>query len=132
MSAEEGRVDVELNRASDEELSFWPPLEAEFCVPPLPLIFRFSILVSSMLEYCSVPIEGTLSRNSIDEPVIFPKLAFAQRPRQTHTLVIVISIGSIERLSTLGTLENAERGFRGVGQLLQGIAGRLASLKSFG
>ena len=37
MSAEEGSVDVELKRASDEELSFWPWLEAELLVPPLPL-----------------------------------------------------------------------------------------------
>ena len=36
-SVEEGRVDVELYRAEDDELSLWPPLEAELCVPPLPL-----------------------------------------------------------------------------------------------
>jgi len=29
MSVEEGKVDVEPNRADDEELSLWPPLEAE-------------------------------------------------------------------------------------------------------
>ena len=107
-SAEEGSVDVELNRASDEELSLWPPLEAEFWVPPLPLFPLFEQFASCILEYCNVPIEGGFSHSPIGKEVIFPKLAFAQRPRQTHTLVVVVSVASIEGLSTLRTLKNAE------------------------
>ena len=98
---------MELNRASDEELSLWPPLEAEFWVPPLPLS-SVEHIASCLLEYCNVPIEGGFSRFPIGEEVIFPKLPFAQRPRQTHTLVVVVSVASIEGLSALGTLEHAE------------------------
>ena len=36
-SVEEGNVDEELNRAEDEELSLFPPLEVDLLVPPLPL-----------------------------------------------------------------------------------------------
>lgn len=36
ISVDEGRVDDELSRAEEDELS-WPPLEAELFVPPLPL-----------------------------------------------------------------------------------------------
>lgn len=38
MSVDEGRVDVELYRADNEELSPWPPLDVELFVPPLPLV----------------------------------------------------------------------------------------------
>ena len=101
VSAEEGRVDVELNRASDEELSFWPPLDAEFWVPPLPLYFFFRILLHpNWSEHCNVPVKGSFSCCSVDEDMIFPKLPFAQWPRQTHTLVVVVTVGSIKRLST--------------------------------
>ena len=37
MSVEDGKVEVELKRAEDEEVSLCPPLEAELLVPPLPL-----------------------------------------------------------------------------------------------
>lgn len=37
MSVDEGRVDEELKRADDEELSFCLPLEDEVLVPALPL-----------------------------------------------------------------------------------------------
>ena len=37
VSVDEGNVDVELNRAEDEEVSLWPRLEVELLVPPLPL-----------------------------------------------------------------------------------------------
>lgn len=36
-SVDDGRVDVELKRAEVDEASFWPPLDAEWFVPPLPL-----------------------------------------------------------------------------------------------
>lgn len=77
-SAEEGRVDVELNRASDEELSFWPPLEAEFWVPPLPLSFLLECYsIQFWNEHWNVPVKGSFSRCSIDEDVIFSELPFA-------------------------------------------------------
>lgn len=42
MSVEEGKVDEELKRAEEEELS-WPPLEEELLVPPLPLTVSVSL-----------------------------------------------------------------------------------------
>lgn len=36
-SVDDGRVDEELKRAEEEELSYRPPVEAELLVPPLPL-----------------------------------------------------------------------------------------------
>lgn len=79
----------------------------------------------------AAPIGGVVSCSSIDEEVVFPKLPCAQRPRQTYTLVVVIIVPPIEGFPPLGTLEDAERRFRGVWQLLQSIPGGLASLKPF-
>ena len=40
MSVDDGKVDVELKRAEDDDASLCPPLEAELLVPPLPLHIR--------------------------------------------------------------------------------------------
>ena len=61
-----------------------------------------------MPERCNAPIEGTFSRFSIDQEVIFSELPCAQRPCQTHTLIVVVTVCPIEGVSTVGTLEDAE------------------------
>ena len=57
----------------------------------------FSMLHLQMLEHCNVPIWEVVSRSAIDEDGIFPKLPCAQRPRETHTLIIIIIAPPIER-----------------------------------
>lgn len=84
VSVEEGRVDEELNRAEDEELSFWPPLEAELFVPPLPLksvsTFRFQF------EFPDVPINQVRARPAVDKDIIIQMRPCTQRAALTHSL----------------------------------------------
>ena len=67
-SVEEGRVDEELNRAEDEELSFCPPLEAELFVPPLPLESVSTFRVR--LELLDIPVVQVRTRPVVDKDVI--------------------------------------------------------------
>lgn len=94
-SVEEGRVDDELNRAEDEELSFWPPLEAELFVPPLPLkiISRFGL----QFGCTDIPITQDWTRPAVDKDVIVQMRSSAQRAALTHSLQ---SIPAIEGLTT--------------------------------
>lgn len=101
-SVEEGRVDEELNRAEDEELSLWPPLEVELFVPPLPLQnvstfgLRFELLV--------IPIIQVRALRAIDKDVTIQMRARAQWAALTHSLQ---SISAIQRFAAW-TLEDAE------------------------
>lgn len=101
-SVEEGRVDEELNRAEDEELSFCPPLEAELFVPPLPLESVSTFRLQS--ELLNIPVVQVRTGPTIDKYVIIQMRPGTQRAALTHSLQ---GSSAIER-STAWTLKDAK------------------------
>ena len=122
-SVEEGRVEVELKRAEDDELSLWHPLEAESCVPPLPL---YTVSRVKRLQKYFLPITRITIRSAANKMNVFVEVTSTQWPAIAHTP----GVSSIKRFDALWPLENSEGWFRRI--LFESISGGFPTLKTFG